>query len=196
MILRGKIATLRPLQIGDAAITLKWRQSERAKYLQRGAQNIKEQQAWIVSVIPTDDLNFIIEYQNLPVGMIALQEINHRHKTAVLGRLLIGEAAKVGSAPVTFEAELLLCDYLFNDLKFHKLYGDISEDNIAMIKTRMYLGYKKDGVLRDQYIYDGVYKNAIAVSLLEDEYREFTRRKLIDLIGLFGKVNTGKQSLL
>ncbi|MEZ4761653.1 MAG: hypothetical protein R3C26_00160 [Calditrichia bacterium] len=37
----------------------------------------------------------------------------------------------------------MLLDHLFLDLDFHKLYGEIAEDNIEMIKTRDYLGYHR-----------------------------------------------------
>ena len=187
MIFKGTLTTLRPLSVDDAGLTLRWRQGHRARYLQRGAETLAQQADWICAQLASGDLNFIIEYANIPVGMIALQSLNQHHKSAVLGRLLIGEAETVASAPVAFEAELMLCDYLFFELKFHKLYGDIMADNLAMIKTRMYLGYSRDGVLRDHYNYDGVFKNTVAVSLLEDEYRAVTRPKLLSLIQLFAK---------
>lgn len=184
MKLTGKLVTLRPLTEDDAEITLAWRTGNRAKLMQRGANTIDEQRKWITAKLKTDELNFIIEYKEKPVGMIALLDINHSHKSVQLGRLLIGNEDWVGNAPVVFEAELLLCDYAFDILKMHKIYGDVMEENDGMLKTRYYLGYKKDGLLRDHYNYDGVYKNTIALSILEDEYRKTCRRKLLDLIKL------------
>jgi RimJ/RimL family protein N-acetyltransferase len=184
MILNGSIATLRPITIDDAEITLGWRLSKRAKMLQRGAKNIEEQASWISSKLETDELNFIIEYKGRPVGMIALHDINNIHKSAQMGRLLIGEEDLVGKAPVAFEADLLLCDYAFNVIKIHKIYGDVLQENHGMLKTRLYLGYKQDGILRDHYLYDGVFKNTVAVSLLEDEYRKVCRPKLVQLISV------------
>jgi len=98
--------------------------------------------------------------------------------------LLIGEEDLVGKAPVAFEADLLLCDYAFNVIKIHKIYGDVLQENHGMLKTRLYLGYKQDGILRDHYLYDGVFKNTVAVSLLEDEYRKVCRPKLVQLISV------------
>jgi diamine N-acetyltransferase len=185
MIFKGRFVTLRPLTVEDAEMTLRWRRGRRARFLQPGSQTIQEQREWIASKEQSSDLNFVIEHCGEPVGMIALLELNCRHRTAEMGRFLIGEQAKVGNAPVAFEAELLLSDYVFDDLDFHKIYGDIMEDNIAMIRTRLYLGYQKDGILRDHYIYDGVYKNTVAISLLKDEYRMVCRPKLVQLIAFF-----------
>jgi len=67
----------------------------------------------------------------------------------------------------------------------NKLYGEIMEDNVGMIRSRLYLGYKQDGFLRDHFIYNGSYKSSIAVSILEDEYRTVCRPKLSGLISLF-----------
>jgi len=182
MILKGTLATLRPITVNDAAITFAWRQSNRAKLLQRGAKTVDQQRAWIAAKLETDELNIIIEYKNKPVGMIALHDISRVHKSVQMGRLLIGEEKWVGKAPVAFEADLLLCDYAFDVLGMHKIYGDVMEDNHGMLKTRFYLGYKQDGILRDHYIYDGIYKNTVAVSILEDEYRTICRPKLTQLI--------------
>lgn len=187
MILKGTVTTLRPIAEGDAEITLKWRQSTRAKLLQRGAKTVAEQRAWIAAKLKTDELNFIIEYRDKPVGMIALHDINHIHKSVQMGRLLIGEEEWVGKAPVAFEADLMLCDHAFDVLKMHKIYGDVMEDNHGMLKTRFYLGYHQDGILRDHYLYDGVYKNTVAVSLLESEYRTTCRPKLIQLIAMLAR---------
>jgi len=184
MVLKGSITTLRPLSIDDAAITLGWRQGDRARFLQRGAQNVEQQASWIAAKLKTDELNFIIEFKEKPVGMIALHDINHTHKSVQMGRLLIGEEEWVDKAPVAFEADLMLCDHAFDVLKMHKVYGDVMEDNHGMLKTRLYLGYKQDGILRDHYVYNGKYKNTVAVSILEDEYRQVCRPKLVQLITL------------
>lgn len=189
MILKGDIATLRPITVDDAETTFAWRNSARAKLLQRGAMTVDEQRLWIAAKLKTTELNFIIEYKDMPVGMIALLDISHLHKSVQMGRLLIGEEEFVGKAPVAFEADLMLCDYAFDVLGMHKIYGDVMEDNHGMLKTRFYLGYKQDGILRDHYVYDGEYKNTVAVSILEDEYRKICRPKLVSLIRMISGYN-------
>ena len=186
-VLQGDITTLRPITEDDAEITLTWRLGSRAHLMQRGSQTVEQQRAWIASRRQRDELNFIMEYRNLPVGMIALLDINRMHNSIQMGRLLIGEEGLVGKAPVGFEAELLLCDFAFDRLGMHKLYGDVVEDNQGMLKTRLYLGYKQDGFLRDHLNFYGVYKGVHALSLLEDEYRTRCRPKLLQLIEMMKK---------
>jgi len=187
MELKGKFTILRPLTIYDAQITLQWRLSDRARLLNRGAQTVEQQKNWIVVREAAGDLNFIIEYRQSPVGMIALHDISTTHHNAIIGRLLIGEQSVVGNAPVAFEAEVLLLDYVFKTLGLHKISGDIREDNKGVIKLRSYLGYHQDGILRD-YIYDnGKYINGIMVSILENEYWKVCRPKLVGMIDLLSK---------
>ena len=171
MILKGRTIVLRPITLDDAEITLRWRLSSRARFLQPGPKTADDQRRWIASR-PADEFNFIIEYKQRPVGTIALHDIIPRHQTASTGRLLIGEQEFVGVAPVGFEADMLVCDYAFDQLDVHKIHGVVMEDNVAMIRTRLYLGYKQDGLLRDHYIYDGKHKAAVVLSILEDEYRK------------------------
>ena len=190
MILEGNICRLRPITVDDAEATLSWRLSERAKQMQQGAATVDEQRAWIASKLNTGEINCIIEYGKVAVGMISLHDINKRHNNAILGRLLIGEEELVGNAPVAFEAELLLCDFAFDQLKMHKIYGDVVEDNKSMLTLRNYLGYTQDGILRDSLNYSGVYKNVHTFSLLENEYRTKCRPKLVGLVKLFLQSST------
>ena len=185
MRLPGQLVTLRPLTEDDAAITWAWRQSERAKFLNKGAPTVEAQRAWIAAHTTAGELNFMIEYQAAPVGMIALHDISLEHQSAILGRLLIGEAERVGQAPAAFEAELLVGDYAFKTLGLHKLYGYVLEEHIGMVRLRAYLGYHQDGVLRDHFRSGDRYQNMLALSLLENEYWAVCRPKLAALIELY-----------
>jgi len=185
MILKGKFVQLRPIEIADAAITLKWRLSDRAKFMQSGSKTVEEQENWISNTLKkTNEITFIIEYNNVPVGMFAICNINKVYRNCSIERLLIGEKEIVGKAPVAFESELLLCDYIFNEMNMHKVNGDIMEDNKDMIKFRKYLGYSFDGKLRDQYIINGAFKSTYLVSALHNEYNNKCRSRLMGLIRL------------
>ena len=190
VVLKGNLVTLRPLVLEDAARTLRWRLSQRAEILQEGARSEDDQRAWIAAHVSSrDELNFILEFRGAPVGMVALHDIDPRNRSTAMGRLLIGEPAMVGQSPVFFESELLLSDYAFDELKMHKIYGDIMEVNVGMIRTRLYLGYRQDGILREHYFWKGTFKNAIAVSLLEDEYRAVCRPKLLQMISFLSRLS-------
>jgi RimJ/RimL family protein N-acetyltransferase len=189
MVIKGKIVTLRSIAADDAEITLKWRLSDRAKLMQRGAKTVEEQKGWINSKLSTPEVNCIIEYKQKPVGMISLHDIDYVHNHLIIGRLLVGEEEFVAKAPVAYEAELLLCDYAFKHLHMHKIYGDVVGTNPAMLKFRKYLGYKEDGVMRDHLFFNGSYIDAHTFSLLENEYQAVCRPKLVQLITLMTNYN-------
>jgi diamine N-acetyltransferase len=185
MILQGQFAKLRPIVLEDAALTLKWRLSDRARLMQSGSKTVKEQENWISnSLKKQNEVTFIIEFNDVPVGMFAICNINMVYSHCSMERLLIGEKEIVRTYPIAFESELLLCDYIFNELDMHKINGDIMEDNKDMIKFRKYLGYSFDGVLRDQYIINKEFKSTLLVSVLENEYFTKCRNRLLGLIKL------------
>jgi diamine N-acetyltransferase len=189
MIFKGKYCDLRPLKIEDAEMTLKWRLSNRARYLQQGSTTVEQQEKWIASkLLNNNEYNFIIEVDGNPVGMISIVDINNIHKTCSIARLLIGEKEFIGTKPVAYESELMLSDYIFDVLNLHKIYGDVMEDNHAMLKFRDYVGYKRDGILRDHYVSNNNYKNTFAFSILEDEYHDVCRKKLLSLIKLYSRI--------
>lgn len=186
MIFKGNLVTLRPLEVEDAPITLKWRLSDRARMLQRGSQTIGQQLDWIYASNTNGDLNFIAEYAGRPVGMQSICSISGIHKTASTGRMLVGE--EVDGLPVMLEADLILCDYAFGELGLDTIYGDVMVDNKSMIQARLYLGYHQDGVLRSHYLYDGVRKDTVALSILKDEW-PMCRSKQVEILSLMSGID-------
>lgn len=169
--LRGHFVDLRPLAVGDAAITCKWRSADRARHLNQGAQTPEDQARWIAAR-PQSEHNFIIELKSgEPVGMLSLVDVDSRNLRAETGRFLIGEEDLVKGQPVAVEAMALLYDFAFNELGLARLYGTIAASNTLMIKWQKYLGMKQEGVLRNHYRIGGEFQDAVAMGILVDEYR-------------------------
>jgi RimJ/RimL family protein N-acetyltransferase len=145
MILKGRYVTLRPITPDDAEITQKWRTSGRAYLLNKGAQTVKEQRAWIMSR-PASEIDWIQEVDGKPVGMIALVDIDHVHSRAEAGHFLIGEPELVLGKPVAAEATRLLYEYAFDFLHLHKVYGILSAENEKMIVWNKFLGMVGKGI--------------------------------------------------
>ena len=182
--LRGKFVRLRPIQVADAEMTFRWRQSERAALLNRGARTVAEQVAWIAARLPSEH-NFIIELlaTGRPVGMLSLTGIDVVHRHAEPGRFLIGEPEAVQGIPVAVEAMKLLYELAFERLALIRVYGTVPADNPLMLKWQKYLGMKEEGRLRSHYFLDGRFQDAICLGLLVDEYRAVTLPRMRVLIG-------------
>ena len=204
-VLKGKYVTLRPLTVEDAELTQSWRMSGRAFLLNKGAQTVEEQAAWIASrpFDPKREMNFVMvlspqpsvyatgaivpeELRRVPqpVGMISLVDIDLVHGRAEPGHLLIGEPEAVKGIPVVFEACKLLYELAFDTLGLHRLYGPIASGNGDMLTYHKYLGFTVEGRQRDHYLLNGKRHDAVMIGMLEDEYRTIALPKLNRMIGV------------
>jgi RimJ/RimL family protein N-acetyltransferase len=184
--LQGKHVVLRPLRVEDAALTLTWRQGDRAKFLNRGAETVADQAAWIAAR-PKTERNFVIELRSgRPVGMLSLLSIDIAHRRAEPARFLIGEPAAVRGIPVAAEAMLLLYRLVFDEMRLQRIYGTVAADNALVIKWQTFLGMKEEGRLRRHFFLNGRYQDAVCMGMLEDEYRTIALPRMNALIAAAG----------
>lgn len=85
--------------------------------------------------------------------------------------IIIGEKDAWGKGYGTEVGHLLL-DYAFKRLGFHRISIGVVGFNKRALKFWESLGFKKEGVKRDEYYYDDEYSDGFMMSILEDEYRE------------------------
>ena len=191
MELRGRYVVLRLLRVEDAELTLRWRMGQRASLLNVGATTVAEQAAWIGSR-PANELNFMIELASgQPVGMLSLVGIDRVNGRAEPARFLIGEPDAVRGIPAAVEAMKLLYELAFDQLHLIRVYGTVVADNPLMLKWQKFLGMKEEGCLRRHYLLGGVYRDAICVGMLEDEYRAIALPRMNALIGAAPVRETG-----
>lgn len=185
-ILRGEHVDLRRLTPDDAALTLGWRQSARARLLNAGAQTVEEQAVWIASR-PSSEFNYLIVLKDgRAVGMLALIGVHPVNRHAETARFLIGDEDAVRGVPAAVEAMKLLYGLAFDMLGLHRIYGTVSEDNALMVKWQKYLGMREEGRMRDHYFLDGRFQDAIVLGLLADEYRAQSLPRMDAMIKMAG----------
>jgi diamine N-acetyltransferase len=85
--------------------------------------------------------------------------------------VIIGEKEQWGKGYGT-ETILLLLDYAFRHLSFHRAAIGVVGFNERALRFWGRVGFKKEGVQRDGYYYDGKYYDFVMMSILEDEFRE------------------------
>lgn len=183
MELCGQYVVLRPLRVEDAELTLAWRLSDRAALLNRGAATVGEQANWIASR-PATELNFVIQLRSgEPVGMLSLVGIDQTNRRAEPARFLIGEPEAVRGMPVAVESMKLLYELAFDHMKLHRVHGTVVADNPKMLRWQKFLGMKEEGRLRQHYLIGGLFRDAICVGMMEDEYRTVALPRMKALIG-------------
>jgi len=70
------------------------------------------------------------------------------------------------------EAGHLLLRYAFHQLGFHRISVGVVGFNKPAIKFWKSLGFKKEGVEREEYYCDNKYSDFIMMSILENEYKK------------------------
>lgn len=69
------------------------------------------------------------------------------------------------------EAILLLLDYAFGFLNFHRVALGVVEFNARALHFYEKIGFRREGVLRDGYFHAHRYHDFVMMSILEGEYR-------------------------
>jgi diamine N-acetyltransferase len=180
--LSGEFVALRPLGVDDAALTLAWRRSPRARLLLDGAGSVEEQARWIARR-PETERNFVIEtLAGTPLGMLSLLDIDPVHRRAESGRFLIGDEQAARGLPAAVEAMKLLYQLAFDDLRLQRIYGIVAEGNRRMITWQRYLGMQEEGRLRRHLWVDGSWQDAVCLALLEEDYRAIALPRMEALV--------------
>jgi RimJ/RimL family protein N-acetyltransferase len=180
--LRGEFVSLRPLREDDAALTLAWRSGDRAGLLNRGAETVEDQAAWIRSR-PDSEHNFVIELSDgRPVGMLSLIGVDTANRHGESARFLIGDEDAVRGVPAAVEAMKLLYELAFDRLGLERVWGMVAADNRLMIKWQRYLGMREEGRLRNHYRIGGRFQDAVCLGILAEEYRGQARPRMEALI--------------
>ncbi|HET7615809.1 MAG TPA: GNAT family protein, partial [Bacillales bacterium] len=103
------------------------------------------------------------------IGDIAMMEIDYRNRRAIV-RLALFDRENWGKGYGTEALDLLL-KHGFEVLNFHRIGLDVFAFNKRAIRAYEKLGFKKEGVVRDELFYDGTYHDSIIMGILEDEFR-------------------------
>jgi RimJ/RimL family protein N-acetyltransferase len=100
-------------------------------------------------------------------GNIGLTNIDWIHRK---GRLWIYLAKQHWGKGYAREAVSLLLTYAFNGLNLHRIYLDVGNFNQRAVELYKSLGFKEEGLLRDDRYLDGSYLDVIRMSILKDEF--------------------------
>jgi diamine N-acetyltransferase len=108
------------------------------------------------------------------IGEAGLLRMFHFWRTTDL-TLIIGEKDCWGKGYGT-EAILLLLDYAFGYLNFHRVAVGVVGFNQRALQFYQKVGFKKEGVERDGYYYEHHYHDFVMMSILENEFRPETKK--------------------
>jgi len=105
---------------------------------------------------------------NKLIGYTNINNIDLRNQKAEWGGTLIGNKDYIGKG-YGIEASSIMLRFLFNQYPIHKCYAYCLEEHPATSKLFELLGFKKDGLLRDEVFKNGEFKNMLLYSILREE---------------------------
>ncbi|PIP54941.1 MAG: hypothetical protein COX07_02600 [Bacteroidetes bacterium CG23_combo_of_CG06-09_8_20_14_all_32_9] len=100
------------------------------------------------------------------IGDISLYP-DMKHRFASAGTFLMKTFWRQG---IMTEAMQPVLWFAFNKLLLHRVEAQVFSEHIASIKLYEKLGFKKEGLLRQNFLINGTFCNSIMYSLLKDEF--------------------------
>ncbi|GAB3336846.1 spermidine N1-acetyltransferase [Marilutibacter aestuarii] len=171
--------TLRPLERDDLHFVhvLNNNRSVMAYWFEEPYESFVElEELYRKHIHDQSERRFIIESDmHQPVGMVELVEIDHLHRRAEFLVMVSPEHQGRGFARAATQRAI---SYAFRVLNLRKLYLLVDVDNARAIRIYESAGFRREGVLVDEYFSDGRYHSAIRMCLFQHEVlgQEASRR--------------------
>lgn len=161
-------ARVRPLASGDLQRILQWRNdpSVRGSMLTQHEISWQEHQGWFerASIDPNRRL-LLVEDGDGPFGYVGLSGVGPGN-VADWG-FYVAPGAPRGSGRRLGQAVL---SFAFHELALHKVCGQALGFNQASIAMHLALGFRQEGVLREQHRAGNIYQDMVCFGLLRNEW--------------------------
>ena len=155
---------IRPMREEDVDRWVTWRNSDHVKnyYIYRGVFTRQSQLEWMKANVETGKACLMIiclSENDRPIGCVHIKDIDRVHNKGEYG-IFIGEADVHGNGYGSSAAKMML-RYGFEELSLHRIYLEAIEGNDRAIKSYEHAGFVKEGVLRDNVLIEGTYRNIV-----------------------------------
>ena len=101
------------------------------------------------------------------VGKVSFNDYNPRNRSMELGYYMIPRFRKYGYMSETLTS---LFDILFRNMELNKIYAQTGSFNIESIRLLEYMGFKKDGALRNHHELNDIFYDDYIYSILNKEW--------------------------
>jgi RimJ/RimL family protein N-acetyltransferase len=165
---------LRALDRSEASIVLPWVNDQRVirNLLIHKPTSLAAEEAFIDSVTrsDTDVVMGICEgSSDRLIGACGLHRIDPKNRQAMYG-IFIGEAEARDKGHGT-EVTSLMVTYAFATLNLNRVWLHVYEDNKGAIRAYEKVGFKQEGVLRQDNYREGRYGNTVVMGILRSEWK-------------------------
>lgn len=162
---------LRPLSFNDLNDIMTWvNDSEVIKNLQHFSKKLtrEDESNYINRILESqnDYIFSIIRKDGVYLGQCGLHQISWENKLSRMAIIIKREFWGMGYAQKAIR-ELLA--FSFQNLKLHKVWLLVYSTNKKARHIYDKIGFKEEGVLRDEYFWQGKYHDMVRMSIIESE---------------------------
>lgn len=115
------------------------------------------------------EVSFVIISEGKPVGRIGLHHMNHQNKIAAIGYWLTKDAEGKG---IIIRSCKKLISFGFYQLGLHRIEIKAAVQNLKSQAIPQKLNFKKEGILREAELVNGIFLDLVLYSILKEEYKE------------------------
>jgi [ribosomal protein S5]-alanine N-acetyltransferase len=169
----GAKVYLRPLEKEDAPRIVPWFNDQEVirTMLRYRPLTLREEEEYIEALSRSEDnitLGIVVRENDRLIGATGLHKTDFRNRSTSFG-ILIGEKDEWGKGYGT-EATRLVVGYAFDTLNMNRVWLHVYEYNARGMRSYERVGFKKEGVLRQDTFRDGRYWDTVVMAVLRDEW--------------------------
>jgi RimJ/RimL family protein N-acetyltransferase len=178
--LSGKRVDLRPVDLSDSELFVKWVNDPRIRDFILNAMplSVTEEEEWIRKLPASKPNSFVMTIiekgSGRPIGNMGVHRINWRDRHCTTGAI-IGEPEFWGKGYGT-EAKLLLLRYLFDSLNLHRVCSAAIAFNKRSIAYSLKCGYKIEGRQRKHVFRKGKYHDLVHLAVFKPDFERSWKR--------------------
>jgi RimJ/RimL family protein N-acetyltransferase len=169
----GKTVYLRPMEREDAPLVQPWfNDPEVIRTLQAyRPMNLRAEESFIDRIAQSEhDLALVIVRRDVDkaIGVTGLHQIDFKNRHALFG-ITIGDRDSWGLGFCT-ETTALVVRHAFQTLNLNRVMLLVYEYNAGAIRAYEKVGFRREGVLRQENYREGRYCDTIAMAILRQEW--------------------------
>ena len=161
---------LRAMSEEDLSLVLAWRNAEtiRTNMYNDHIISMDEHRKWFTRVKGDPAYRLLIfEYQGTPIGFININQIDIKNNRCHWGFYLAESYAGHGYG---LSLGYYGLNYVFIDLKIHKLCSEVFSFNHSSLKFHEKLGFFREGLFKAHILKNGKYEDIICFAIFQDDW--------------------------
>ncbi|MFH1776594.1 MAG: GNAT family protein [Candidatus Omnitrophota bacterium] len=181
--LKGNKVYLAAIERGELKQLMNWRNnSDFCKHFREYRElNMDMQQRWYEEKVLNDPTTIMFGiHENLTkelIGCCGLVYVNWVYRHADISLYIGWKDSYIDDKGYAYESCRLLVDYGFDNLALNKIWTEIYLFDLKKKQLLENIGFKIDGILRENYFYDGKFHDSYIFSMLASERKDCFKTK-------------------